>query len=288
MPHWQDWESVLLKFSLSDAQYEDVFCNNTIQQLLAKVSINVPLLIVESIIAWFIEKRDLPKNWAAAQQLRQLFDIAETLYYKFSCFCIEKAMFQLYKLACTRLRPSCILFTFNTNLRIPDYKVVYTSEIGGALVWEESTIDVGGPHAKAISIHQIPGSEPRIGIPGCQCILGRCDKMSGMWLSLWHGCYSKRSNVYVPHIWNALNQLQGASSLKEEGDQHKSVDSILENLAITDYNTVLESRLTELGEGYEQAVEACVAAVVWHHLFIEPNVRMIIPPVEVINCLIFD
>ncbi|EFJ16855.1 hypothetical protein SELMODRAFT_421537 [Selaginella moellendorffii] len=210
-------ESVLLKLGLSKAQYEDVFCDNTIQQLLVKVSINVPPSIVESTIAWFIEKRDLRRNWAAAQQLRELFDTVETLYWK----------------------------------------------------------------------------EPRIGILGCQCILGRCDKKSGMWLSLWDGCYSKCSNVMhrevpdkndrqlaqeglykmdlkacMPHIWNALNQLRGASSLKEEGDWRKFVDSILKNPAITDYNVVLKSDSPNLVKVF--------------------RVRTIIPPAEFINCLIFD
>ncbi|EFJ17336.1 hypothetical protein SELMODRAFT_421052 [Selaginella moellendorffii] len=167
------------------------------------------------------------------------------------------------------------------------HSVVYAFEIGGALVWEESTIDAGGPHAKAIkkAVHQISGSmhglfmlregatywHPRMlmhfRMLGQEerdvvynCNIGNCSPRRRL--------YEMDLKAYVPYIWNALNQLRGASSLKEEGD----VDSILENLAFTDYNTVLESRLTELGEGYEQVVEACVAVVVWHYLFIEPNV----------------
>ncbi|EFJ32672.1 hypothetical protein SELMODRAFT_407700 [Selaginella moellendorffii] len=334
MPHWQDWESLLLKLGLSEAQYKDVFCDNTIQQLLAQVSINVPPSILESTIAWFIEKRDLCRNWAAAQQLKELFDTTETLYCKFSCFCIEKAMLRPYRLARTRLRPSCILiapnnefscfqFAFNTNLRTPNYKVVYASEIGGALVWEESTIDAGGPHAKAIreAVRQIPGStrglfvlreratywHPRMPVHSrtlrqeerdvaifvgwllfqafeCNAQVSRGCTIATLAIAAGEvlneddrrlargGLYEMDLKACGPHIWNALNQLRGISSLKEEGDRRKSVDSILENLAITDYNAVLESRLTELGEGYEQAVEACVAAVVWHYLFIEPNV----------------
>ncbi|EFJ16363.1 hypothetical protein SELMODRAFT_421844 [Selaginella moellendorffii] len=141
MPHWQDWESVLLQLGLSEAQYKGVFCDNIIQQLLAKGSINAPPSIV----------KDLCRNWATTQQLRELFDTAAILYCKFSLFCIEKAMLQSYKFAHTYLRLSHILiapnnefsyfqFAFNTNLCTPNYKVVYASEIGGALVWEtEST-----------------------------------------------------------------------------------------------------------------------------------------------------
>ncbi|EFJ14306.1 hypothetical protein SELMODRAFT_423725 [Selaginella moellendorffii] len=227
------------------------------------------------------------------------------------------AMLRPYRLAHTRLRLfriliapnnefSCFQFAFNTNLRIPNYKVVYEYEIGGALVWEESTIDVGGPHAKAIreAVRQIPGLmhglfvlregatywhprmpvHPRMlrqeerDVVSCGCTIatlaiavGEVPNKDDRRLAR-GGLYEMDLKACAPHIWNALNQLQGASSLKEEGDRHKSVDSILENPAITDYNAVLESRLTELGEGYEQAVEACVAAMVWHYLFIKPNV----------------
>ncbi|EFJ13314.1 hypothetical protein SELMODRAFT_424697 [Selaginella moellendorffii] len=298
MPHWQDWESLFLKLGLSEAQYEDVFCDNTIQQLLAEVSINVPPSILESTIAWFIEKRDLRRNWAAAQQLRELFDTVEILYCKFSRFCIEKAMLRPYRLARTRLRPSriliapnnefsCFQFAFNTNLRTPNYKVVYTSEIGGALVWEESTINVGGPHAKAIreAVCQILGStrglfvlregatywHPRMPVHSrtlrqekrdvaifvgwllfqafeCNAQVSRGCTIATLAIAAGKvpnedgrlargGLYEMDLKACASHIWNALNQL-----------------------------------LTELGEGYEQAVEACVAAVVWHYLFIEPNV----------------
>ncbi|EFJ17829.1 hypothetical protein SELMODRAFT_420537 [Selaginella moellendorffii] len=43
-------------------------------------SINMPPSIVKFTIAWFFEKRDLRRNWAATQQLKELFDTAETLY----------------------------------------------------------------------------------------------------------------------------------------------------------------------------------------------------------------
>ncbi|EFJ25452.1 hypothetical protein SELMODRAFT_413514 [Selaginella moellendorffii] len=119
MPHWQDWESVLLQLGLLETQYEG--------------SINMPLLIVESTIAWFIGKKTYVGIGGAAQQLKELFDTAETLYCKFSHFCIEKAILWPYRLARTYLKPSCIL---------------------------EATIDVAGPYAKAIRevVCQIPGS----------------------------------------------------------------------------------------------------------------------------------
>ncbi|EFJ25167.1 hypothetical protein SELMODRAFT_413917 [Selaginella moellendorffii] len=248
MPHWQDWESLLLKFGLSEAQYKDVFCDNTIQQLLAEVSINVPPSILESTIAWFIEKRDLHRNWAAAQQLRELFDTTKTPYCKFSHFCIEKAMLRPYRLACTRLRPSriliapnnefsCFQFAFNTNLRTPNYKVVYASEIGGALVWEESTIDAG--------------KEPHIGILRCQCILGHCNKKSGMWFL---------TDVQLQH-WQ----------LQLERFQTRMTDDLPEE----DY-----MRWTSRHAHCISGMHSTNCEVFW--------VRTIIPHAEFINCLIFD
>ncbi|EFJ04602.1 hypothetical protein SELMODRAFT_432257 [Selaginella moellendorffii] len=291
MPHWQDWESLLLKLGLSEAQYEDVFYDNTIQQLLAEVSINVPPSILESTIAWFIEKRDLQGHASAIQTCSYTFEaVSHSGSYTFEAV---------------------------------SHSVVYASEIGGALVWEESTIDVGGPYAKAIreAVRQILGStrglfvfregttywHPRMLVHSrtlrqeerdvatfvgwllfqafeCNTHVSRGCTIATLAIAVGEvpneddrrlargGLYEMDLKACAPHIWNALNQLRGASSLKEEGDQCKSMDSILENPAITDYNAVLESRLTELGEGYENAVEACVAAVVWHYLFIEPNV----------------
>ncbi|EFJ20731.1 hypothetical protein SELMODRAFT_418019 [Selaginella moellendorffii] len=105
----------------------------------ARGSINMPPSIVEFTIAWFIEKRDLRRNWQW---------IAYELEFPHLSF---------------RIAPnnefSCFHFAFNTNLHTPNYKVVYASEIGGALVWEEAIIDVDEPHAKAIRevVHQIPG-----------------------------------------------------------------------------------------------------------------------------------
>ncbi|EFJ36460.1 hypothetical protein SELMODRAFT_404486 [Selaginella moellendorffii] len=232
-------------------------------------SSSTPLTLIELLDSFFIVE-DLRRNWAAAQQLRELFDTAETLYYKFYHFCIEKAMFQPYKLAHTRFMPSCIL---------------------------ESTIDAGGPHAKSImeGIRQILRLEgatywhPRMpvhsrtlrqekwDVVSHRCTIatlaiaaGEVPDENDRQLAR-RGLYEMDLKACMSHIWNALNQLRGASSLKEEGNQRNSMDSIIENPAITNYNAVLESRLTELGEGYEQAMEACVAAVVWHYLFIKPN-----------------
>ncbi|EFJ20732.1 hypothetical protein SELMODRAFT_418020 [Selaginella moellendorffii] len=258
---------LLDNFSTVDAnfimlQHEEVSAlqdASTTLELLIERSINVPPSIVESIIAWFIEKRDLRRNWVDAQQLRELFDTAETLYYKFSHFCIEKAMFRPYKLVRTRLRPSHIL-------------------IEGALVWEEATIKAGGPHAKTIreAVHQIPGSmrglfvlregamywHPKMPLlfqvfkcnvqVSCGCTIATGEVLDKNDRRLARGgLYEMDLKACTPHIWNALNQLRGASSLKEEGDRHKLVDSILEKSAITNYNAVLESRFTKLGEGYE-------------------------------------
>ncbi|EFJ34252.1 hypothetical protein SELMODRAFT_405432 [Selaginella moellendorffii] len=139
----------------------------------------MPSSIVESTITWFIEKRNLRRNWVAAQQLRELFDTAKTLY-------------------CHALAIQTYSYMFEVVL----HSMVYASKIRGALVWEEATIDVGGPHAKAIKevVCQISRSESCIGILGCQCILGCYNKKHRMWLSLWASCYSKHLNVMHKYL----------------------------------------------------------------------------------------
>ncbi|EFJ19072.1 hypothetical protein SELMODRAFT_419359 [Selaginella moellendorffii] len=180
-----------------------------------------------------------------------------------------------------------------------NYKLVYASEIGGALVWEESTIDAGGPHAKAIreAVRQIPRSmrglfvlregatywHPRMpmhsrtlqqeerDVVSCGCTIAtlaiatrEVPNENDRRLAR-GGLYEMGLKAYALHIWNALNQLRGASSLKEEGDQHKSVDSILKNLQLPTTTQCLSLDSPNL-----------------------VKVRMIIPPAEFINCLIFD
>ncbi|EFJ14583.1 hypothetical protein SELMODRAFT_423655 [Selaginella moellendorffii] len=211
----------------------------------------------------------LEAQYKVAQQLRELFDTTETLYCHASAMQTYSYIFEAVSiLIAPNNEFSCFQFTFNTNLHTLNYKVVYASEIGGAL--SNFMLQTHGLF--------VLREELCIGIPRCQCILGRCDKKSRM-------------------------------CLKEEGNWCKSVDSILENPAITNYNAVLESRLTELGEGYEQAVKACVVAMVWRYLFIKPNIvgdllqdgfqhamRMeahqkpykSLALLEFINCLIFD
>ncbi|EFJ18596.1 hypothetical protein SELMODRAFT_420074 [Selaginella moellendorffii] len=217
-----------------------------------------PLRIVPTSSCYSM-RRDLHRNWAAAQQLRELFNTTETLYYKFYHFCIEKAMLQPYKLAHTHFMPSCILiapnnefscfqFAFNTNLHTLNYKVVYASEIGGALVWEESTIDAGGPYAKSIkeAIRQILRSthglfvlkegatywHPRMpvhsrtlrqekwDVVSCRCTIATLAIVAGEVLDendrqlARRGLYEMDLKASTPHIWNALNQLRGYGGMR--------------------------------------------------------------------------
>ncbi|EFJ24363.1 hypothetical protein SELMODRAFT_414985 [Selaginella moellendorffii] len=284
MPHWQDWESVLLKLGLSEAQYEDVFCDNTIQQLLTEVNINVPSSILEFTIAWFIEK----SHALAIQTCSYMFEAVSHSGGPYAK-AIREAVHQIPGLT----RGLFVLKEGATywHPRMPVYSRTLRQE-------ERDVVSHGCTIATlAIAAGEVPNEDDRRLARG--------------------GLYEMDFKACAPHIWNALNQLRGASNLKEKGDRRKSVDSILENPAITDYN----------------AVEACVAMVVWCYLFIKPNVvgnllrdgfqhsmrmeahqrpykspallgglsligtdallqvfrvRTIIPPVEFINYLIFD
>ncbi|EFJ11702.1 hypothetical protein SELMODRAFT_425981 [Selaginella moellendorffii] len=78
-------------------------------------------------------------------------------------FIVNMKRFLPYKMPSQPLRDLCRNWVATEQLRelfdtIETLYLVYVSEIGGALVWEEATIDVDGPHAKAIkeAICQIP------------------------------------------------------------------------------------------------------------------------------------